>query len=83
VDADCIVEPQWLTEIARTFEDPEVGCVAGDLQHMPPRTAAERQVARMLGDWQRSPSPQPAYAITANAAYRRDVLERIGGFDPT
>jgi glycosyltransferase involved in cell wall biosynthesis len=30
VDADCIVEPQWLTELVRPFEDPEVGSVAGD-----------------------------------------------------
>ncbi|HEU5050967.1 MAG TPA: glycosyltransferase, partial [Gemmatimonadales bacterium] len=83
VDADCIVEPQWLTEIAGAFEDPEVGCVAGDLKHMPPRTAAERQVARMLGDWQRYAfTSNPPYAITANASYRRDTLERIGGFDP-
>jgi cellulose synthase/poly-beta-1,6-N-acetylglucosamine synthase-like glycosyltransferase len=83
IDADCIVEPQWLTEIAQAFEDPEVGCVAGDLKHMPPRSAAERQVARMLGDWQRFAfTSKPAYAITANAAYRREVLDEIGGFDP-
>jgi cellulose synthase/poly-beta-1,6-N-acetylglucosamine synthase-like glycosyltransferase len=83
VDADCIVEPQWLIEIARAFEDPEVGCVAGHLEHAPPRTPAERQAARMLGDWQRFAfTSKPAYAITANAAYRRDVLDEIGGFDP-
>ena len=83
VDADCIVEPQWLTEIARAFQDPEVGCVAGHLEHAPPRTSAERQAARMLGDWQRFAfTSKPAYAITANAAYRRDVLDEIGGFDP-
>jgi cellulose synthase/poly-beta-1,6-N-acetylglucosamine synthase-like glycosyltransferase len=83
IDADCIVEPQWLTEIAQAFEDPDVGCVAGDLKHMPPRTAAERQVTRMLGDWQRFAfTSKPSYAITANAAYRREVLDEIGGFDP-
>ena len=83
VDSDCVVEPQWLTEIARAFEDPGVGCVAGDLQHVPPRTPAERQAARMLGNWQRFAfNSNPAYAITANASYRRDVLDRIGGFDP-
>jgi cellulose synthase/poly-beta-1,6-N-acetylglucosamine synthase-like glycosyltransferase len=83
VDADCLVEPQWLTELVRPFEDPEVGSVAGDLQHAPPTTAAERQAARMLGNWQRFAfTSNPAYPITANAAYRRDVLDRIGGFDP-
>ncbi|HEY6637267.1 MAG TPA: glycosyltransferase [Solirubrobacterales bacterium] len=83
VDSDCLVEPQWLTELVRPFEDPEVGSVAGDLQHAPPTTAAERQSARMLGNWQRFAfSSNPAYPITANAAYRRDVLELIGPFDP-
>jgi cellulose synthase/poly-beta-1,6-N-acetylglucosamine synthase-like glycosyltransferase len=83
VDADCRVEPQWLTELVRPFEDPDVGSVAGDLQHAPPTTAAERQAARMLGNWQRFAfTSNPAYPITANAAYRRDVLDRIGPFDP-
>jgi GT2 family glycosyltransferase len=37
----------------------------------------------MLGNWQRFAfTSDPAYPITANAAYRRDVLDRIGGFDP-
>ena len=83
VDADCLVEPQWLTELVRPFEDPEVGASAGDLQHVPATTAAERQAARLLGNWQRFAfNSNPAYPITANAAYRRDVLERIGPFDP-
>jgi cellulose synthase/poly-beta-1,6-N-acetylglucosamine synthase-like glycosyltransferase len=83
VDADCLVEPQWLAELVRPFEDPEVGSVAGDLQHTPPTTAAERQAARLLGNWQRFAfTSNPAYPITANAAYRRDVLDRIGAFDP-
>jgi cellulose synthase/poly-beta-1,6-N-acetylglucosamine synthase-like glycosyltransferase len=83
VDADCLVEPQWLQELVRPFEDPRVGAVAGDLQHVPPATPAERQAARLLGNWQRFAfNSKPAYPITANAAYRRDVIERIGPFDP-
>jgi cellulose synthase/poly-beta-1,6-N-acetylglucosamine synthase-like glycosyltransferase len=83
VDADCLVEPQWLTELVRPFEDPEVGAVAGDLQHVPATTAAERQAARLLGNWQQFAfNSNPAYPITANAAYRREVIDRIGPFDP-
>jgi cellulose synthase/poly-beta-1,6-N-acetylglucosamine synthase-like glycosyltransferase len=83
VDADCLVEPQWLTELVRPFEDPKVGAVAGDLQHVPPTTPAERQAARLLGNWQQFAfNSDPAYPITANAAYRREVIDRIGPFDP-
>jgi glycosyltransferase involved in cell wall biosynthesis len=82
IDADCIVEPQWLRRLVEPFADPEVGCVAGELRHAPPTNAAERQAARQLGDWQRFAfTSNPNYAITANAAYRRDVLDQIGHFD--
>jgi len=83
VDADCLVEPQWLTELVHPFEDPEVGAVAGDLKHVPATTPAERQAARLLGNWQSFAfNSNPAYPITANAAYRREVIDRIGPFDP-
>jgi cellulose synthase/poly-beta-1,6-N-acetylglucosamine synthase-like glycosyltransferase len=83
VDADCLVEPQWLTELVRPFEDPEVGAVGGNLEHVSATTPAERQAARMLGNWQQFAfNSNPAYPITANAAYRREVIDRIGPFDP-
>src|SRR4029453_16166823 len=66
VDADCLGEPHWFTDAPR-----------------PLHTPAEPPAARMLGNWQRFAfTSNPAYPITANAAYRRDVLERIGPFDP-
>ena len=85
IDGDCIADPQWLTELVAPFvEDPEVGCVAGELWHAPSGTAAERQATRMLGRWQQyAVSSNPPYAITANAAYRAEVFEELGGaFDP-
>jgi cellulose synthase/poly-beta-1,6-N-acetylglucosamine synthase-like glycosyltransferase len=83
IDADCLVEPQWLSELVRPFEDPEIGAVGGNLEHVPATTPAERQAARLLGSWQQFAfNSDPAYPITANAAYRRDVIDRIGPFDP-
>jgi glycosyltransferase involved in cell wall biosynthesis len=83
LDGDCTADPTWLRGIADPFEDPEVGCVAGELRHIEPTTAAERQAKRLLGRWQQFAfSSNPPYAITANAAFRRDVFEQIGRFDP-
>ncbi len=83
IDGDCIADPSWLTELSRPFTDPEVGCVAGELRHAPATTLAERQATRLLGAWQRyAVNSNPPYAITANAAYRASVFERIGPFDP-
>jgi glycosyltransferase involved in cell wall biosynthesis len=83
IDGDCIAEPRWLRELVKPFADPEVGCVAGELGHAPGESVAERQATRMFGAWQRyAVSSNPPYAITANAAYRRSVLDEIGPFDP-
>jgi glycosyltransferase involved in cell wall biosynthesis len=83
LDGDCTADPSWLRGIAEPFSDPEVGCVAGELRHIEPTTAAERQAKRLLGRWQQFAfSSNPPYAITANAAYRREVFDQIGRFDP-
>jgi cellulose synthase/poly-beta-1,6-N-acetylglucosamine synthase-like glycosyltransferase len=83
LDGDCIPEPGWLTALIAPFEDPQVGAVAGELRHVEPQTAAERQAVRILGNWQRfAVSSNPPYVVTANAAIRRPVLDRIGHFDP-
>jgi cellulose synthase/poly-beta-1,6-N-acetylglucosamine synthase-like glycosyltransferase len=72
-----------MREITAPFFDPAVGAVGGELEALPPRSAAERQTARILGRWQRAAmKSSPPYAITANAAYRHSVLREIGGFDP-
>ncbi|MGZ5333701.1 MAG: glycosyltransferase [Solirubrobacterales bacterium] len=84
LDGDCVASESWLTELVRPFEDPRVGCVAGELDHLPAQSAAERQTARMLGRWQRfAISADPPFVVTANAAFRREVLEQLGGFDTT
>ena len=82
LDGDCIPAPGWLAAIAAPFTAPEVGCVAGELRHVEPRTAAERQAVRILGNWQRfAVTSNPPYVVTANAAFRRAALDRIGHFD--
>ena len=83
IDGDCVAVSDWLRKLVEPFADPEVGCVGGELRHADAGTAAQRQAARMLGEWQQFAfSSNPAYAITANAAFRRSVFDQIGRFDP-
>jgi GT2 family glycosyltransferase len=85
IDADCIAHPRWLTELMTGFADPQVGCVAGAILAAPPQTVSERFAAthRLLSqDISLTHSFLP-FVATANAAFRREVLQRIGGFDET
>jgi cellulose synthase/poly-beta-1,6-N-acetylglucosamine synthase-like glycosyltransferase len=82
LDGDCVPEPGWLSALVSPFADARVGCVAGELGHPPAESAAQRQSARLLGNWQRfATSSDPPYVVTANAAFRRSVFEAIGLFD--
>ncbi len=82
-DADCVVDPDWLTYLAHAFAS---GFVAVGGPNLPPpedeRTAA--CVAAAPGG--------PAHVLLddavaehvpgCNMAFRRDVLRALGGFDP-
>jgi glycosyltransferase involved in cell wall biosynthesis len=83
-DADCVVTRGWFREIERGFADGAVGAVAGEVAAYPPRTAAERYAARIghLSPKRYLAFPVFPFAITANVAFRREVFDTIGGFDP-
>ncbi|MEL6169061.1 MAG: glycosyltransferase [Pseudomonadota bacterium] len=84
-DSDCVPEPEWLERIRghfkseseharvggriRVLEDPK----AEPLAQLHDRHFALRQEAYVRHGW----------AATANMAARRDVFDRIGGFDAT
>lgn len=81
-DADCVVTKRWLRELLRGFEAPDVWGVAGEIVAYPPRTAAERYLARRKARWQapalRATRP---FAVTSNVAFRRATFDRLGLFD--
>lgn len=84
VDADCVATTGWLEELARPFTIPDVWGVAGEIVSYPPRTSAQRYMARREGRWQKTAleSRWWPFAVTANVAFRRSTFERVGGFDP-
>jgi glycosyltransferase involved in cell wall biosynthesis len=82
-DADCIADRDWLSRLAKGFSDPRAGCVAGEIRSTQPKTLAQRygeQRGLLSQQHAFSDSFRP-FAQTANAAYRRNVLDHLAGFD--
>ncbi len=83
-DADCVVSSGWLRELMKGFEAEHVGGVAGEIVAYLPRTPAERYAARIghLSPKRYLHNPIFPFAQPGNVAFRREVFERIGLFDP-
>jgi glycosyltransferase involved in cell wall biosynthesis len=81
-DSDCVVTKGWLRELIRGFEAPDVWAVAGEIVAYPPRTPAERYLAKYKGRWQ-EPALQATrpFAVSSNVAFRRETFDRLGLFD--
>lgn len=73
-DADCVPRYDWLTRLGDAFDaDPDVGAIAGGLRL--PR-------ASLLGRLEDNDARLHYRGyITSNIAYRRAVLDALGGFD--
>jgi hypothetical protein len=82
-DDDCLPAEDWLTEMAREFEeDPGLAALGGRVELYDPshgnvatRTSMERTLLA-------SATQLYGFAIGANMAFRRSVLVELGLFDP-
>lgn len=82
-DADCIVSDQWLEQGAAYFQDPKMGCVAGNIisgesANYIEEYSAKKEVIIQGKDDTSFPYP---FAKTANAFYRKKVFSRVGFFE--
>lgn len=83
IDADCIARTDWLKNIILPFVNNDIGCVAGEIIPYKPRTRIEQFLCekKHLSQSVNVNHNFLPYAATANAAYRRDVFEKVGFFD--
>ena len=91
IDDDCEVTPGWATAIAGRFGE-SVGCVTGRIAVPPDADSLQRTIGRHSGGARGDSTyrVQPGDAdrvfaraiagIGANMAFRRDLLQKIGGF---
>jgi len=86
-DADCVAAPNWLTNLTQPYINPKVGGVGGEI--LAYRHANRNFVEIFSDDY----SPLINYGsensgeflprlYTANASYRRELINQIGGFRP-
>ncbi len=84
-DCDCIVSPRWLRALAPAFDDAEIGAAGGRLVPDTPKTVIEEYIiAKDILSQERAMRDDPIsppFLVTANAIYRRAVLDALGGFD--
>jgi GT2 family glycosyltransferase len=81
IDDDCAPTPDWLRRLVAPFEraDDTLGGVGGRVLPKPPHN----WVSRFCAATEYSSGLQPVFvnAATANACFRRRVLDELGGFD--
>jgi len=84
-DCDCRAEKNWLTTLVPHFEDAAVGGCGGPLKPAPPRSLIEEYILyKDILSQERAMKNEPIsppFLITANAVYRKKVLEEVQGFD--
>ena len=96
-DDDARVDPHWLSFIAAAFKDPEIDCVTGFVGPAELRTNAQKIFELAYGGMghgfkkkrvhRRDLSAKQllwasGYGVGANMAFRKNVFNEIGQFDP-
>lgn len=81
IDADCLPTRQWLRELVMPFGDPRLVIAAGGLASYPPRTPAQRFIARYgMNDAGRNVKMEPGFANGRNMAVRRSAAVAVDGW---
>jgi GT2 family glycosyltransferase len=83
-DDDCYVAPDYVTRLVEAFDsNPRYGYVGGRVVlHDPsdaPETIKDEAAPAEIAAWSIVP---PGFVHGANMAFRREVFQSIGGFDP-
>ncbi len=76
-DDDCLPDPAWLREIAKAFSAPGTWAVSGQIfSRIPPDIFVHSLLSSS------TLVSESDHFMTGNFAVRKDIAQRIGGFDP-
>ena len=76
-DDDCVADRFWVEKLVEGFDNEQIGGVGGEIKAYNPKTSVEKY-AKM----DQESAIRNSFLITCNAAYRKDVLQQVGRFDP-
>jgi cellulose synthase/poly-beta-1,6-N-acetylglucosamine synthase-like glycosyltransferase len=83
-DGDCIVDKDWIKNIANYFsQDLEIGVVGGPYIPRDQQKLVAKYIALYVGTFfpQRTGLTTYTRIGTGNAAYRKELIEKLGGFN--
>ncbi|WP_022948498.1 glycosyltransferase [Methylohalobius crimeensis] len=86
-DVSCRPRRNWVSKVVQCFENPDVGCVAGEIEMLPThsnlalRFQERNRYMSPLHAFSRRQLPHLPFADGANASFRRKVFEEIGAFE--
>jgi glycosyltransferase involved in cell wall biosynthesis len=87
-DSDCVVPQDWVKKIAENFNDPKIGCVAGNVKGYHNNFLSEyadNSIVRVMPSFERREQSNVMklfhHPAGCNIAFRREVVEKIGSFD--
>jgi glycosyltransferase involved in cell wall biosynthesis len=84
IDADCVADRHWLSELIKGFKDSNVAGIGGRILKKELQTWVQVHSEDLAGQQlapQYLPFHNAPYIVTANAAYRMPVLYSLRGFD--
>jgi len=88
-DSDCVVPPNWITEIVENFKDPQISCVGGSAKALDNdfiSQYADNSIVRLMPFFTKREElkkvkPFFRHPAGCNMAFRRKVAEEVGYFD--
>lgn len=79
-DADCEATPNWLREITNSFQDPDIGCVAGEILPAQPISVIEKYGDESFLSQRKGVGQQFPPVKGGNCAFRKKIFYEVGFF---